>query len=163
MSVLPAMAAAGACVTLGMGASGRLAQREALLNTWDGALTRMEGAVTHSGAGLIDVLKKGAGEDCPVLAELSRRLAQAPAADPAALVKDLPWDGLLSPAERETLSACLLSLFAPTLTQQARAIAAAREEWAVFRRQCREKRDRDGKLYASLGWLGGAAAFILLV
>ena len=77
-------------------------------------------------------------------------------------ISALPWDALLSPAERETLSACLRSLFSPTLTQQAQALSAARDQWAVFLRLCREKREKDGKLYVSLGWLGGAAAFILL-
>ena len=162
MNGLLALAAAGACAALGMGASRKLAQREALLTAWDGALLRMEGAVTHSGAGLMAVLKRGAGEDNPVLEELIRRLSQSPAASPEELTAALPWDELLSPDERETLTACLRGLFCPTLTQQAQALAAARDQWAVLLRRCREKREQDGKLYVSLGWLGGAAAFILL-
>ncbi len=163
MNGLYAFAAAGACAALGMSASRRLARREALLAFWDGALLRMEGAVTHSGAGLADVLRQGAGEKCPALEELIRRLLASPAASPDAMTDALPWDELLSPAERDTLSACLRGLFSPTLNQQAQAIEAARDEWAVHLRRSREKRERDGRLYVSLGWLAGAAAFILLV
>ena len=156
------MAAAGACAALGMNASRRLSKRCALLTAWDGALLRMEGAVTHSGAGLIDVLKQGAGEENVVLQELIRRMETSPAASPETLTGALPWDELLTPDEQETLSACLRGLFRPTLTQQAQSLSAARDQWAVLLRRCRGKRERDGKLYVSLGWLGGAAAFILL-
>ena len=162
MNGLLGLAAAGACAAWGMGASRRLARRCALLTAWDGALLRMEGAVTHSGAGLTAVLKQGTGEENAVLEALIRRMDASPAASPEALTVGLPWDELLAPDERETLSACLRGLFSPTLTQQAQALAAARDQWAVYLRRCREKRERDGKLYVSLGWLGGAAAFILL-
>ena len=147
MNGLLALAAAGGCAAVGMGASRRLAKRCALLTAWDGALLRMEGAVTHSGAGLIDVLKQGAVEGNAVLDELILRMGKSPAASPEALTDSLPWDELLSPDERETLSVCLRGLFT---------------QWAVHLRRCREKREQDGKLYVSLGWLGGAAAFILL-
>ena len=162
MNGLLALTAAGACAVWGMNASRALAQREALLTAWDGALSRMEGAVAHSGAGLMAVLKQGAAEENTVLRELIRRLSQSPAASPEELTAALPWDEPLSPVERETLSACLRGLFSPTLVQQAQAIAAARNQWAEYLRRCREKREKDGRLYVSLGWLGGAAAFILL-
>ena len=162
MNGLYALAAAGGCAALGMNASRKLAQREALLTRWDGALLRMEGAVSHSSAGLMAVLRQGAGEGNAVLEELVRRLLASPAASQETLMESLPWDELLSSAERETLSACLRSLFSPTLAQQAQALAAARDQWAVHLRCCREKREQDGKLYVSLGWLAGAAAFILL-
>lgn len=162
MNGLLALTAAGACAALGMSASRRLSKRCALLTLWDGALLRMEGAVTHSGAGLRDVLRQGAEEENEVLKELIRRMDRAPAASPEALTDALPWDELLSPDERQTLTACLRGLFCPTLTQQAQALSAARDQWAALLRRCREKRDQDGKLYVSLGWLAGAAAFILL-
>ncbi len=162
MNGLLALAAAGGCAALGMRASRRLARRCALLTAWDGALVRMEGAVTHSGAGLMAVLKQGAGEENAVLRELIRRMEASPAASPEALTEGLPWGELLAPEERETLAACLRGLFCPTLTQQAQALSAARDQWAVYLYRCREKREQDGKLYVSLGWLGGAAAFILL-
>ena len=162
MNGLLALGAAGGCAALGMSASHNLARREALLAAWDGAMLRMEGAVAHNGAVLTDVLRQGAGENNAVLEELIRRLNQVPAASPEALTENLPWDELLSPGERETLSACLRGLFCPTLAQQAQAIASARDQWAVFLRRCREKRERDGRLYVSLGWLAGAAAFVLL-
>ncbi len=162
MNGLLALAAAGSCAALGMNASRRLSKRCALLTLWDGALLRMEGAVTHSGAGLKDVLWQGVGGDNAVLKELIRRMDQSPAASPETLTGGLPWDELLSPDERQTLADCLRGLFTPTLTQQAQALAVARDQWAVLLRRCRAKREKDGKLYVSLGWLAGAAAFILL-
>lgn len=162
MNGVLALTAAGACAVFGMNASRKLAQREALLNAWNEALLRMEGTVTHSGAGLLDVLKQGAGEENAVLHELIRRMEASPAASPEALTSGLPWDDLLVPDERETLAACLRGLFSPTLAQQAQALSAARDQWAVCLCRCREKREKDGRLYVSLGWLGGAAAFILL-
>ena len=162
MNGLLALAAAGACAALGMSVSRRLSKRCALLTLWDGALLRMEGAVTHSSAGLRDVLRRGAEEENAVLRELIRRMDQSPAASPEALIEALPWDELLSPDERQTLVDCLRGLFCPTLTQQAQTLSMARDQWAVMLRRCREKREKDGRLYVSLGWLGGAAAFILL-
>ena len=162
MNGLYALAAAGSCAALGMSAARRLTRREALLIAWDGALLRMEGAVTHSGMGLTDVLRQGMGEGNAALEELIRRLSRTPAAAPEALTDGLPWDELLTAPERETLVACLRGLFCPTLEQQAQTIAAARSRWTALLGRCREKREKDGRLYASLGWLGGAAAFILL-
>ena len=154
--------AAAACVALGLWASRRLSRRETLLNAWEGALIRMEGAVTHSGAGLRDVLRSGGEDRLTELKELSRRMELQPAASPDALLSALPWDPLLTEAERDALLACLRGLFSPTLTQQAQAIAYARDQWAVFRRLSREALDRNGRLYVSLGWLSGAALFIFL-
>ena len=162
MNGLFALTAAGACAVLGMNASRNLTQREAVLTAWDGALSRMEGAVNHSGAGLMDVLKQGAAEENTVLHALIRRMLSSPAASPEALTNGLPWDEPLFSEERETLAACLRGLFSPTLAQQAQALSDARNQWTAYLRRCREKREKDGRLYVSLGWLGGAAAFILL-
>ena len=87
MNGLYALAAAGSCAALGMSAARRLTRREALLTAWDGALLRMEGAVTHSGMGLTDVLRQGMGEGNAALEELIRRLSRTPAAAPEALSK----------------------------------------------------------------------------
>ena len=157
-----ALMAAAACVALGLWAARRLARREEMLNAWEGALLRMEGAVTHSGAGLRDVLKAGARDELPVLGELALRLQQTPAAGADALLSGLPWNPLLTDAERNALLECLRGLFSPTLTSQAQAIAYALEQWAVFRRLGREAMDKNGRLYVNLGWLSGAALFILL-
>ena len=154
--------AAAACVMLGGWAARRLSRREDMLSAWEGALIRMEGAVTHSGAGLRDVLKAGAADGVPLLSELARRMEEQPAAAPAALLDGLSWDPLLLPPEKEALAHCLEGLFSPTLNQQAQAIAYALDQWRVFRRLGQEKREKNGRLYFSLGWLSGAALFILL-
>ena len=157
-----AVLGAGACVALGRSAAERLNRRDALLQAWESALLRMEAAVNHSGAELTDVLRRGAEENEPILPELIKRLETMPAAPVEALLDALPWDSLLLPAERGVLNDCLAGLFSPSLQAQSQAISYARSQWAVFRSSCREAREKNTRLYTSLGWLGGAAAFILL-
>lgn len=157
-----AVLGAGACVALGRSAAERLNRRDALLQAWESALLHMEAAVNHSGAELKDVLRRGAEEENAVLSELLRRMEATPAASTDALLVALPWDSLLLPNEQDTLKNCLASLFSPSLQAQAQALSYALAQWAVYRSSFREARDKNARLYASLGWLGGAAVFILL-
>ena len=157
-----ALLGAGMCVAVGRSAANRLNRRDTALQTWDSCLLRMDAAVNHSAAPLSDVLRRGAAEGEPVLLELLRRLEAMPAAPPSELLADLPWDDLLFSQERDTLKDCLAGLFSSTLQTQAQALAYARAQWAAYRKACREARDKNARLYSSLGWLGGAAVFILL-
>ena len=159
-----ALAVLGAisCVALGMSAANRLNRRDEALQTWEGTFLRMDAAVNHSAAALEEVLQKGAAEDLPVLKELIRRLETTPAASISDLLKDLPWDDTLLPTERDTIKDCLTSLFSPSLQTQSQALAYAQAQWWLYRQACREARDKNARLYTSLGWLGGAAMFILL-
>ena len=162
VGVIIALPAAGACVALGVLSARRLARREEMLAAWEGALIRLEGAVIHSGGGLRDALRRSAGKHTGILEELAQRMEEAPAAAPDALIGALAWDPLLTPPEREALSECLFSLFSPSPDGQARGIAYARDRWAAFRRAGREALEKNNRLYISLGWLGGAALFILM-
>lgn len=157
-----AVLGAGVCVALGRSAAGRLNRRDALLQAWEGALRRMEAAVNHSGAELKEVLNRGAADNEPVLPELLRRLDTQPAASPEELLAALPWDPLLLPAERDTLNSCLAALFSPSLQEQGQALSYSLAQWSFYRQSCREARDKNARLYTSLGWLGGAAVFMLL-
>lgn len=159
MGFIPAALAAAACVALGMGASRRLSLREKILSQWDAALLRMKGALDR-GESLNHVLREGKGE--PTVDALSQRMAESPALPPEQLLRDLPWNDALSSPEREALGECLLALFSPSLSQQAEALAYARAQWSPFPLKARAAREKDGKLYVSLGWLAGAALFILL-
>lgn len=161
--ILPALLGAAACVGLGFAANDRAHRRADHLKAWDGALLRMENAVVHTAAPLTEALAKGAQEGEPVLKALLERLKTAPAAAPRAFLKDLPWNPLLAREEQKVLQDCLLSLFSASLQEQAQALSYARAQWARLLAQAAEKRERTGKLYLSLGWLGGAAVFILLV
>ena len=156
-----AVLGAGACVALGIGAAERLNRRDRMLQAWEKALFRMDAAVNHSGAELKEVLRRGAEEENAVLSELLRRMEATPAASTDTLLAALPWDGLLLSAERDTLQNCLASLFSPSLQAQAQALSYALAQWAVYRSACRETREKNIRLYTSLGWLGGAAVFIL--
>ena len=157
-----ALLGAGACVALGMSAANRLNRREAVLQTWESALLRMDAAVNNSAAPLEDVLRRGAADNLPVLLELISRLETRPASSASELLDRLPWEDTLLPAEKETINDCLTALFSPSLQTQSQALAYAKSQWRMYRQSCREARDKNVRLYTSLGWLGGAAVFILL-
>ena len=158
-----ALLGAAACVALGMSAANRLNRREAVLQAWESALLRMDAAVNNSAAPLEDVLRRGAADDnLPVLTELLSRLETLPASSASELLDRLPWEDTLLPAEKETINDCLTALFSPSLQTQSQALAYAQSQWRVYRQSCREARDKNARLYTSLGWLGGAAIFILL-
>ena len=157
-----ALLGAGACVALGMSAANRLNRREAVLQAWESALLRMDAAVNHSAAPLEDVLGRGTGDDnLPVLTALMQRMKSMPASSVAELLDGLPWEDTLLPAEQETVKDCLTALFSPSLQTQSQALAYTQSQWRVYRQSCREAREKNVRLYTSLGWLGDAAVFIL--
>ena len=158
-----AVLGAVACVALGINAAGRLNRREAALRAWENALLRMDAAVNHSAAPLEEVLRRGAADDnLPVLTGLMQRLNTMPASSAAELLDGLPWEDTLLPPERGALNDCLTALFSPSLQTQSQALAYAQSQWRMYRQSCREAREKNVRLYTSLGWLGGAAVFILL-
>ena len=156
-----AIPAAAACIILGGRAAGKLKERESLLAAWDASLQRMEGALTFGGAALPKVLEAGKAPALPELDELLRRMADTPAAPVEKLLDDLPWNPLLTDAEKNTLLCCFSTLFSPSLSQQSQALAHARESWQEYVSSCKQVRQKNARLYLSLGWLGGAALFIL--
>ena len=158
-----AVLGAGACVALGRSAAERLNRRDRKLQAWEKALYRMDAAVNHNAAPLEDVLRRGAGDDnLPVLTALMQRMKSMPASSVSELLDGLPWEDTLLPAEKETIKDCLIALFSPSLQTQSQALAYAQSQWRMYRQSCREARDKNVRLYTSLGWLGGAAVFILL-
>ena len=160
--IVLAVLGAGACVALGMSAANRLNRREAVLQTWENALLRMDAAVNNSAAPLEDVLRRGAADDnLPVLTALMQRLNTMPASSDAELLDGLPWEDTLLPPERGALKDCLTALFSPSLQTQSQALVYAESQWRIYRQSFRETRDKNIRLYTSLGWLGGAAVFIL--
>ena len=78
------------------------------------------------------------------------------------MLSNLPWEDSLSCSERDTLMDCLARLFSTSLQEQAQALAYARSQWTEYRKASRDAREKNSRLYTSLGWLGGAAVFILL-
>lgn len=162
MRLFLAMAAAGACVFLGWRSQRRLLTREETLGAWAAAFSRMEGAVLHTGDSLPELMRRGGGERIRALKELADRIGETPAAPVEELLRDLAWDESLTEEEKETGLECLSGLFSSTRDQQARALRDAREAWRRYVLSAREARERNGKMYLSLGWLAGAALFILI-
>ena len=159
---IAAVFAAAACVALGSGASRRLNGRESMLKEWETALKRMENALAFDNAPLPHVLRAGADNHLPTLQALINRMEEAPAQPIDELLNDLPWDPLLTDSEKDVLLQCLKALFSPSPIQQSQALARAQAQWQEFLKSAKAAREKNGRLYVSLGWLGGAALFIFL-
>lgn len=162
MRWLIGLAVAGACVALGGWAGRKLSLRVDTLTAWEGALSRLEGMAQHLSVALPAMLRRAGGGQIPCLDALADRISLAPAHPPEELLRDLPWEPWLTREEQDTARDCLQGLFAPTADQQLRAIRFAQEQWQRFRRLSLEQREKNGRLYRSLGWLGGAVLFILM-
>ncbi len=162
MGWMAALLAAGACAAAGCGASRRLEKREGLLRDWGEALSRMERAVERGGEALTETLRRGAGDRVETLNRLAVSIEANPAQAPEDALARLARDPLLTSREEETLADCLLMLFSPDRETQLRALSDARRQWAANCAAAREARQKNGRLYVSLGWLAGAGVFILL-
>ena len=159
---IAAVFAAAACVALGTWAARRLNARESALEEWDAVLKRMETALAFDGAALPQVLRAGADNHLLVLEALIRRMEEAPARPIDELLNGLPWDPPLTDSEKDVLCQCLKALFSPSPLQQSQAVARAQAQWQEFLKSAKAAREKNGRLYVSLGWLGGAALFIFL-
>lgn len=162
MQTLFALLAAIACVWLGMLASRRLQEREKLLQSWETALQKMEGAIAHHPASLPDLFRRSAGEYLPWLTDAARLLEAEPALSPQTFFARLPAFPLLTAPETETILEGLTGLFAPDPRLQLQSLARAREQLIHFHRLNQEATVKNGQLYWHLGFLSGAALFILI-
>lgn len=162
LHLLFACGAAAACVSIGFHFSRRLSRLVDALSQWDKALLALSGAIRYRRASALDALEAGAREEKETLPALLKRMKERPGETPAALIRELPWHPLLPPEAVSALSDCLLSLFLPTLPQQEQGLALSRIPFDDCLSKAREAREKNARLYGSLGWLSGAALFILL-
>jgi len=162
MQLILAALAAAACIFLGMMAANRLTARERLLSSWEEILDRLEVKLNQGGDSLPRLLRECARGTGTCLEIAAERLEQEGAVSAEEWLRQIPWEPLLTPPEKETLAKCLEGLFAPFLEQQLQALLFAREQWNRFRRISREAQENNVRLYVSLGWLAGAAVFILI-
>lgn len=156
-----ALICALSCGALGGVMARRALARLRLAQDWEEALSRMQSAA-QQGNPLGEILRLGAGERLPVLKEAARSLALFPAQEAEEWLGKLAWDPLLLPQEKEILSSCLAGLFAPEKEGQLLSLRFAQERWRAVARRCEEEKEKNGKLYLHLGWLSGAALFILM-
>lgn len=157
-----ALGAALSCAALGTLSSRRLSRRVDALSQWDKALLAMEGSVKYRQVSAREAVEQGAREEGVTLPALAERMRTRPGQTPGALLDGLPWHPLLPPEAKAALSDWLFALFLPTLPQQEQGMALAR---ALFDRSVQDSQAAQksyGKLSVSLGWLAGAALFILL-
>jgi len=162
MQLILAALAAIACIFLGMMAANRLTAREKLLSSWEEILERLEVQLNRGGDDLPRLLNDCARGTGTCLEKAAARLEKEDALPGEQWLSQLEWEPLLTPSEKDTLKKCLEGLFAPYLEQQLQAVLYARELWARFRRISREAHENNTRLYVSLGWLAGAAVFILI-
>ena len=162
MRLLGAALAAAVCVGGGLLSAQRLAARLRAMENWERALMHMRCALETEAAALPALLAAGAAQGPAALSGLKKLLDTAPAQEPSLLLAALPHDPLLTEPEAAALRACLSGLFAPTPAAQLQALTYAQAQWARFCQDARERQKRSGRLYPQLGWLAGAAVFILL-
>ena len=162
MQWIGALLAAGGCALLGALCARRLDARERAMEFWENALARMASAVETGGAGLPEILRAGADGGENTLAQAARLLEEKPALSQGDWLSALVWEPLLTERETAALRDALSGLFAATVGPQKKALAQAQEKWRGFARAAREAADKNRRLYCSLGFLGGAALFILL-
>ena len=162
MQLIAAAMAAIACVALGTLAAGRLFERERLLNAWEDVLQRLEIRIQGGGEALPRLFRESARGTGISLEKAAEAWEKEPALPMEQWLEKLPWEPLLTFSERDILKKCLEGLMLPHAEQQLQALSFAREQWAMFRRIAREARENNSRLYMSLGWLAGAAAFILI-
>ena len=160
MHMLLAALSAVACGALGTLYSRRMSLRHRLIAAWDEALQRMEIAVLHGGA-LGEILTAGAGEQLPLLRTAAEQLRLCPAMEREAWLSALCWGDLLNPPDREILAAALMGLWAADREEQLRALRYGQAQWRLILETSRERQARSAGLYSRLGWLAGAALFIL--
>lgn len=154
-----ALLCAAACAALGHLAARRRGQRLETVLAWEEALARLEEGARR-GYALTELLDSCG--NVPALRAAAAALDRAPAMDAEAWLSSLPWESLLLPGEKETLRRCLRGLLLPRQDMQCRAVGQARETWRRVVEACRREAEEGGRLCRRLGWLGGAAAFILL-
>lgn len=146
------------CVLAGHWAARRVMLRLNAAQAWDDALRRMENAV-ETGATVTEALRSGR---TPFLDRAAEALRLSPAQTTDAWLAALPWEEMLTARERDVLSACLRGLFAASREEQRRALDHGLLLWQDTLRACRDKKEACGGLYRRLGWLSGAALFILM-
>ncbi len=161
MRFLFALISAAACGCLGLLSARRAAERCRLARAWEEALERMECAVMN-GEALREVLLAGSGGQIPLLQGAADMLRRQPALPPEEWLSGLPRDPMLEKEEYDLITACLRGLIAPHMEMQLRALRFCRDRWQWVVRRCREESEKNGRLYGRLGWLGGAALFILM-
>ena len=146
------------CVLAGHLAARRVLSRLNAAKAWDEALRRMENAVERGGT-VTEVLRSGRTD---FLDRAADALCRDPAQTLDGWLSSLPWEETLTAEEKETLAACLTGLFATSREEQRRTLAHGLKLWQDTLRTCREKKEACGGLYRRLGWLSGAALFILM-
>lgn len=155
-----AVAGALACAALGMLMGTRLSRRCARLRNWQQALFIIRAQCVYARAPLWQALKAG-GAYVDALTAIAQSV-ESKGADPFALFGNLRRDALLTSEEWAVLASCMQALAHGGAAEQDLALTYASERFRGFCESAQAKRDRDTRLFISLGWLGGACVFLLL-
>ena len=159
MRMIPAFVGAICCIALGMIAGKRIRDRENCLSEWEKALMHMEGALQTGGMAVPELMAAG---NMPFLVRAAEQLKKNPSMTAGQLFALLPADVPLTHPERDVISALFAGIFAPDRERQLQSVLYARQQMARYAGIYREGAEKNIRLYQSLGWLSGAAAFILM-
>lgn len=158
--MLAALSAA-ACAGLGAWAGLRLARRDVRLRRWQQALLSVRAACAYARMPPARAVLAGAAH-IPQLKTLSERMESGDAAlaDPLC---GLARDTLLTPAERAVLLSCWEALLRGDALEQQQAFDYALARFEAFCACAERARERNARLYVTLGCLGGACIFLTLM
>lgn len=159
MGWIPALIGALCCIMLGRKAAVTIREREKCLDQWHQAMIRMESTIEGGGLPLPGLLEAGG---IPWLAQAAKLLRENPALSPAEMLAAFPPEAHFTLPEREVIDDLIIGLFSPDRQRQLQAVRHGEEQWRYFLQRYRMKAEKNIRLYQSLGWLSGAAAFILL-
>ena len=151
-----------ACGAIGTLSGSRVSRRLSAAARWDGILYRMEASAAR-GHPIAEILLSAAEKEDQALLQSARLLQKTPAISQEAWLAAFMWDDLLTPKERSILRGGLAALFSPSREEQTKGLREARRQWNTVLSACEKDGQRLGRLYRQLGWLGGAALFILMI
>lgn len=160
MRLILACTCAVCCAGLGVFSALRLDRRAAVTRVWANALRRMESAAAHLSLPLEDLLRYGAGDEVPALSRMADALSARPQMGAGALIPDRPPE--MAPSEWREIDRCLSALDGENRLLQLEALRQARLFLTPLCRKAAADASRLKKARLAVGFLSGAALFILL-
>ena len=156
--MLAGMIVGAACVCAGAAASYRLYRRAVLLRDWQQAMIAMRAAAVYAHAGCADTLRAG---QMAVLKKLAEQVERE-GADAAAAYEALGGDALIRGDERAVIACVLRTLSGGGRDEQEAMLSYAEARFSAFCERAEALRDRDARMFVSLGVLCGICALIML-
>lgn len=159
MRPLLAVMAGLLCALMGQRQARRIKEESALLHRWEAILHQLCLLLQESALSLPEAFEQAAPETSPADA-LLRQLASRMRSEPL-----IPLAQLYTPQGREgpALARLFAGLSSGSLESRVLAAQHAAREIALLAESSRSKADQDARMWAKLGWIGGACLTLMLL